>query len=74
MRKKPYTTTGIRRKKCFRCKNRAIHQWQICSDQNQYRPICLDCDIALNELVLKWMGFDDWERKLESYVKSQMPN
>ena len=74
MRKKPYTEQGIKRKKCFRCNNRAVHQWQICSDNNQYRPICLDCDFALNKLVLQWMGFSDWERKYESYVKSQVQN
>ena len=69
MRLKPYTTIGIKRMKCFRCGGKAIFQWQICSDGNQYRPICLKCDIELNETVLKFMGFKDWEIKLNDYKK-----
>jgi len=69
MRLKPYTKIGIKRMKCFRCGNKAIFQWQICSDGNQYRPICSECDIELNEMVLKWMGFSDWKVKFDNYVK-----
>ena len=69
MRLKPYTETGIKRLKCFRCGDKATYQWQICSDGNQYRPICLKCDIELNEMVLKWMGFDDWQIKIDDYKK-----
>ena len=68
-RKKPYTEIGIKRLKCFRCGKQAVHQWQICSDDNIYRPICQDCDIALNELVLKWFGFKDWKEKVSRYAK-----
>ena len=67
MRKKPYTNIGIKRLKCFRCGEQATQQWQICSDKNQYRPICNKCDIDLNELVLKFMGFKDWKKKLKEY-------
>lgn len=67
MRKKPYTVIGIRRLKCFRCGKQAKYQWQICSDGNVYRPICEDCDIALNELVLSFMGFEDKEEKMVRY-------
>ncbi len=67
MGKKPYTTIGIKRLKCFRCNNKAEYQWQICSDGNQFRPICLRCDIALNVLVLKFMKFPDWKEKSEKY-------
>ena len=67
MRKNPYTQIGIRRLKCFRCGKKAVEQWQICSDGNTYRPICLECDIALNEMVLKWMGFPNWKEKIEKY-------
>jgi len=68
-RKKPYTEIGIRRLKCFRCGKPACYQWQICSDNNIYRPICVECDIALNEMVLKWMGFTDWKQKIDKYKK-----
>lgn len=66
-RKKPYTKIGIKRFKCFRCDNKAEYQWQICSDSNIYRPLCRGCDIALNEMVLKWMGFPDWQVKINAY-------
>ncbi len=70
MRKKPYTEIGIRRCKCFRCGNQATQQWQICSDGNQFRPICDQCDIDLNGVVLKFMGFKDWKQKLEKYKET----
>lgn len=55
VRKKPYTDIGIARMACIRCGGKAKFQWQICSDGNNYRPICTACDVALNRLVLKWM-------------------
>lgn len=68
-RKKPYTVIGIERLPCFRCGNPAYHQWQICADGNLYRPVCLDCDIELNEMVLFWFGFSFEEVvvKIEKY-------
>jgi len=70
VRKTPYTEKGIRRLKCSRCGKQAKYQWQICSDGNQYRPICEDCDVALNEMVLRFIGFPDWQEKIEAYKKS----
>jgi late competence protein required for DNA uptake (superfamily II DNA/RNA helicase) len=67
MRKTPYTQIGIRRLKCFRCGEKAVEQWQICSDGNIYRPICLKCDIELNELVLNFMGFPNVADKMKAY-------
>jgi len=55
-RPKPYTVRGMKGKDCIRCGSPALHQWNICSDGNNYRPICLDCDIALNRLVLEWFS------------------
>lgn len=66
-RKTPYTQIGIRRLKCFRCGAPAVHQWNICADNNVFRPICLSCDIEVNEIVLKFMGFGDWEEKMRIY-------
>lgn len=66
-RTKPYTEIGIRRMKCFRCGKPARFQWQICSDGNVYRPVCLACDFELNEMVLRWAGFPDWEEKMRAY-------
>ena len=66
-RKTPYTAIGVRRLKCFRCGAPAEHQWQICSDANVYRPICVDCDVALNELVLRFMRFRKWRSMIAAY-------
>lgn len=70
-RTKPYTEIGVRRLKCFKCGCKAKYQWQICSDGNIYRPVCTPCDIELNEIVLKWAGFPDWEEKLNAYRKEK---
>jgi late competence protein required for DNA uptake (superfamily II DNA/RNA helicase) len=72
-RTRPYTVTGIGRVKCFRCGNKASQQWQICSDNNYYRPVCISCDIELNKLVLQFMGFENWEEKLDKYNSSLQP-
>ena len=53
---------------CFRCgATPSAYTWTICSDGNRYRPICLPCDIALQEVVLLFMGFKNWRSKLERY-------
>ena len=77
MRKKPYTQIGIERLKCFRCGHKASQQWQICADGNQYRPICVDCDIELNEVVIKFMGlpnqlWKDYQDKMYAEYPSQL--
>jgi hypothetical protein len=71
-RKTPYTDRGISRVRCFRCDNKAMFQWQICSDNNLYRPICLICDFALNKMVLQFMKFPDWEEKHQVYVNKKL--
>jgi hypothetical protein len=70
-RREPYTVIGIRRLKCFRphCNNRAEFTWQICADGNIYRPVCRECDLELNEMVLKWASLPGWEDKLAEYKK-----
>lgn len=57
-RKTPYTVIGIRRLRCIRCGAPALYQWNACSDGN-FRPICLDCDVELNKLVMKWFRHPD---------------
>ena len=66
-RKQPYTNIGIARLRCIRCGVKAVHQWQICADGNKQRPLCLKCDIALNELVLKWARDPDYKEKILRY-------
>lgn len=66
-RRKPYTAIGIRRLPCFRCGEPARFQWNVCADGNLFRPLCAACDIALNELVLRWMDHPDLDRLLAAY-------
>lgn len=68
MRRKPYTEIGIRRMKCFRCGSRASQQWNCCAD-GQYRPICTNCDVALNSLVLTFMRHPGRARLMERYKR-----
>lgn len=66
-RKKPYTDLGVSRLSCIRCGKKACHQWQICSDGNNYRPICCHCDVALNKVVLKFMGHPRTNKLINEY-------
>lgn len=68
-RRQPYTVAGMRRLRCIRCGQKAVHQWQICSDGNNHRPICLDCDIALNCMVLVWMRHPSAKRLAAEYER-----
>lgn len=66
-RRRPYTQAGIKRLPCFRCGAKAEHQWSICADGNLQRPVCWDCDIDLNRLVLEWAGDPDADAKIAAY-------
>lgn len=69
-RRKPYTEIGIGRLPCARCGKRpSCHQWNACAD-GLFRPICEDCDIELNRLVLTWMGDPEVDAKMERYAKA----
>lgn len=70
-RKQPYTERGIRRLKCYRCKAPASTQWQICADNNVYRPLCEPCDVDLNRTVLVWAGDPEIEQKMEAYSNAR---
>ena len=67
MRKNPYTEKGIKRLRCYRCNNPAYSQWQICADNNVYRPLCKRCDILLNKLVLEFMNDLNVANKILKY-------
>ena len=56
-RREPYTETGLRRMACFSCGLRSAHaQWSICALGNRHFPICAECDVELNAIVLRWAG------------------
>jgi hypothetical protein len=72
-RRKPYTNIGIRRLRCVRCEGQAVFQWNICSDHNNFRPICAPCDVALNRLVLDWIGHPNAAALIERYASEKLP-
>ena len=69
-RKQPYTVDGLKRLKCIRCGDKAVFQWQICSDGNNYRPLCGFCDIELNNAVLHFMKHPDRIAMVKAYAES----
>lgn len=75
MRIKPYTERGIKRLACIRCGRKPAHaSWQICADGKQYRPLCLGCDILLNEMVMEWANIPDRKAKMDAYRHKEAPN
>lgn len=67
-RKSQYTKAGIQRCKCIRCGAPASFQWQICADNNNYRPLCRSCDVELNRAVLEFMRHPDATRVADMYM------
>lgn len=65
-RRKPYTERGIKRIPCVRCGKPATQQWRACAD-GLWRPICTECDVMLNRLVLLFMFDDEVEEKIDKY-------
>ena len=55
--------------KCYRCKKKATQSWNICSDGNKLRWVCLKCDVEINEMLLKFFRFRNWKSKIEKYKK-----
>lgn len=66
-RLQPYAAAGIRRVPCARCGEPSQQQWQICADGNQYRGICNACDVALNDLVLRFVRDSERVTKMRKY-------
>jgi NAD-dependent SIR2 family protein deacetylase len=70
-RTEPYTERGIQRLKCIRCGGKAEFQWNICSDNGYYRPICKECDILLNKTVLEFMKHPNSDRLIKIYEQKK---
>ena len=68
MRTKPYTAIGIKRVPCSRCGKPSHASWQACADGRQYRGLCVDCDIRLNSLAMRFMRIPDFEKKIIAYA------
>jgi hypothetical protein len=75
MRRRPYTKRGIRRVKCSRvgCSNKAVHTFNICAvDRGIYYPVCVECDIKINEIVVRLIFGDKREDELRRYREAAL--
>jgi hypothetical protein len=75
-RKRPYTPRGISRVPCIHCNAApAAEQWRkdFCADNHEvaWLPLCLKCDIALNDLLLRFFNVSDVDEKMKRYIASK---
>ena len=68
-RKKPYTSLGIVRMKCARCRKKARYQWNCCANNNNQVPMCPQCDLEINRLVMLFFRHPHADELLEIYKK-----
>ncbi|MCW1958144.1 MAG: hypothetical protein KIH64_006280 [Mycobacterium sp.] len=71
-RRDPYTRVGIARLRCIRCGGAPSEQWSACADNNNWRPLCITCDVELNRIVLEWMGHPDVAGAIDRYVARKL--
>jgi hypothetical protein len=73
VRRKPFTDEGLKHKPCTRCGHKpSTHQWNIepCSlgkEAPGWIPICVDCDLLLNEMLVHLIYGARFEAKLAIY-------
>lgn len=72
-RREPYTEIGIRRLDCARCgEHRATSQWNCCANGNRWVALCTECDVALNELTLEWLGHPGAQNLMQEYKRKKL--
>lgn len=68
----PYTSAGIKRVPCVRCGSPSYASWNICADKiasrPQYRALCVECDIGMNEVAMRYVFGDTREDDLNTYA------
>ncbi len=69
---KPYSAIGVNRVPCARCARPSHAQWNVCADKingrTQYRGLCLQCDIGMNELAMRFVFGGTREADIASYA------
>lgn len=64
-----------RQEPCVRCGDaHAPESFDLCADKNALRALCTECDIALNELVLRWVNDPDVDSKVAAYRQEKNPD
>jgi hypothetical protein len=70
LRPKPYTKAGLRRMPCAHCAKPAARQWSLrpCAiGRMGWYPLCINCDLALNEIVMDFLNVPDRVERLAAY-------
>jgi hypothetical protein len=76
----PYTVIGIKRRSCsvLGCGNPGHANWNVCADnigsRPQYRILCLEHDVALNEMAMRFVFGDTREADLAAYREKVLGN
>lgn len=64
-----YTKAELKRVHCVRCGDKPCwSSWTACADGGLHRPICMECDILLNRMVLLWMHDPAVRAKIAAYT------
>lgn len=50
----------------------AVHQWSACANGHRYVAVCLDCDFAVNEILLACLGVAHRPQLMAAYRKKQV--
>jgi hypothetical protein len=74
----PYTATGIKRVPCARCGQSGHASWNICADKvrgrDQFRALCVECDIRMNEVAMRFVFGDSRNADLIAYGQAARDN
>lgn len=54
--------------KCVKHRRKAFAKWQICS-VGKWEPVCVQCDLELNMIALRWRYPKTWLRRYKAYEK-----
>jgi len=71
LRPKPYTPLGLSRLNCAHCGDQASRQWSLrpCAvGRVGWYPLCVECDVRLNALVMDFLQLPDREERLRQYT------
>lgn len=69
--KKPRTIEQMKRMKC-QCGKPAVHQWSSCANGNRHVAVCLDCDWAINEMLLAFLRLPQRVQLMTAYRRRKV--
>lgn len=69
--KKARTVEQMKRAKCA-CGNRAVHQWSACSNGHRHVAVCLNCDWAVNEMLLAFLRIPHRAKLMAAYRRRKV--